>query len=113
MDYPELKTTEYVDGANSKYEAASTNAKRLAISQETGCKVSYALRRLPDHDCLMCAPVEPMHVLKNVSEHLVSLMIGRSDSAKLRNEEKLCKCFQLSWIDDYHNARIQLLSAPF
>lgn len=113
LDYPELKTTEYVDSANAKYEAASTNAERRSITQETGCKGSYALRRLPNHDRLMCTPVEPMHVLKNVSEHLVSLMIGRSDSVKLRKEEKLRKRFQLSRVDDSHDARIPLPPAPF
>ena len=62
-----MKTTKYVDSANAKYEAASTNAERLAITRETGCEGSYALRRLPTHDRLVCTPVEPMHVLKNVS----------------------------------------------
>ena len=61
----------------------------------------------------MCTPVEPMHVLKNVSEHLVSLMIGRSDSPKLRMEEKLRNRFRSSWIGDNHAARLPLPPAPF
>ena len=73
----------------TKYAAATSKSERIELTQSTGCKGTYSLSRLPNHDTLMCTPVEPMHVFKNVSEHLVSLLTGRTDTIKVRMEEKL------------------------
>lgn len=108
-----MKTTEYVNEANTKYAAATSKSERIELTQSTGCKGTYSLSRLPNHDRLMCTPVEPMHVLKNVSEHLVSLLTGRTDTIKVRMEEKLRNRFRSSWVGNDHGARTPLPPAPF
>lgn len=45
-DPPEMKSMEYVDNACKNYSAATTKKKRKEVFQATGCKVTYALRRL-------------------------------------------------------------------
>ena len=75
-----LKTIKYIDEANGKYAATTTNAERLPLQQDTGCKGLYALRRLPGHDRLLNTPVDPMHLIKNVAEHIVRLVSGTEDS---------------------------------
>ena len=59
------------------------------IALETGCKGTYALRRLPNHDRYLNTPVEPMHLIKNIVEHIVKLLSGVEDSIKVRAEEKI------------------------
>lgn len=57
---PEMKTTEYVDKANDKYCAAETTQERTKIFQDTGCKGTYALRKLGCHERILNTPVDPM-----------------------------------------------------
>ena len=80
-------------------------------SQELGVKVhNYALRLLPHHDRLLNTPVEPMHVPKNVIEHIACLIVGAEDSRKVHDEEKQCGHFRKSWVQK-GDSRLQ--PAPF
>ena len=85
---PTPKTMNYVDAANGRLSAAILQSKKKKIHQETGCKGSYALGRLPHHDCYLNTLVEPMHLFKNLAEHIVKLLYGFSDTEKVRNEEQ-------------------------
>ena len=78
----------YVDKANDRFAAARTKSEEDKVLQETGCKGSYSLRQLPTHDRYLNTPVEPMHVIKNVSERLVKLVSGVSDSFKEKKPER-------------------------
>ena len=84
---PEPKTQEYVDDANGTYLSLTTKAQRVQHCQETGCKGPNPLRKLPNHDRYNNTPVEPMHTIKNISERMVNLISGISDSSKVRDEE--------------------------
>ena len=74
--HPVAKTVEYVDAANGRYSAALAIVERRKISQETGCKGPYSLRRLPFHNRYLTTPTEPMHFLKNIAEHIVKVVSG-------------------------------------
>ena len=110
MGPPVLKDMAYVDRANKRYESARTVICRRDIAQETGCKGQYALRKLPHHDRILSTPVEPMHLVENIVEHLVRLMTGAEDSKKVRNEEKLRDRFHSSWCK---KGKSDLPPAPF
>ena len=56
------------------------------------------MKALPDHDKLLDTPVEPMHLIKNIAEHLVRLVTGIEDSVKVREEEKLRNRFRTAWV---------------
>ena len=101
---------EYVNKAIDKYELATTKKKQSKTSRRTGCKGSYVLRLLPHHDRLLNTPVEPMHVLKNVVEHIVRLIVGAEDSRKVRDEEKQRGRFRKSWV---RKGDSRLQPAPF
>ena len=45
-------------------------------------------QQLPYHDHYLNTPVEPMHLCKNIAEHVAKLLSGLSDTEKVRNEEK-------------------------
>ena len=53
---PDIKTMEYVDEANARYSAASTDQERKELAQKTGCKGSYSLRKLPLHKHTLNTP---------------------------------------------------------
>lgn len=93
-----MKTMKYVDEANARYESASTQKDKNELSQIDGCKGSYALRNLPHHDRLLNTPVEPMHLIKDIVEHIVRFIAGVGYSVKVRKEEKSCGRFPMSWI---------------
>ena len=40
---------------------------------DTGCKGSFALKKLTDHDRYLNTPTDPMHTLKNIAERIVKL----------------------------------------
>lgn len=95
---PSSKTQEFVDQANGQYLSTTNKEARTTLTQRTGCKGSYALRRLPHHDRHINTPVEPMHLVKNISEHnIVSMICGSADSIKVRSEEQLRGRFVSSW----------------
>ena len=109
---PAPKTMEFVNKANGEVAAASTAAERKRVYQSTGCKGPYSLSRLPNHDRYLNTPVEPMHVIKNVSEHIVKLLSGIEDSVKVRREEQQRKRFKCAWVKSGHTNE-PLPSAPF
>ena len=110
LEPPVLKTMEYIDGAIKKYESATTRHDKKREALKSGCKGSYALRKLPFHDRMLSTPVDPMHLIKNVVEHLVRLIGGAEDSRKVRTEEKRRGRFPGSWTGD---VKAELPPAPF
>ena len=84
---PQPKTQEYIDEANGTYLSLSTKAQQVKHCRETGCKGPNSLRKLTNHDRYNNTPVEPMHTIKNISERMVHLISGISDSSKVREEE--------------------------
>ena len=106
------KTMEYINSANKRYELATTRKEKYLIAKETGCKGQYVLKELPDHDKLLDTPVEPMHLIKNIAEHLIRLVTGIEDSVKVREEEKLHNRFRTAWVKKTKN-KIKLPNAPF
>ena len=94
---PMLKDLDFIDKANSDYELAPTRADKKRLAQSTGCKGVYSLRRLPSHERILGTPVEPMHLIKNIVEHVVNLLGGREDSVKVRTQEQKIKRFRSSW----------------
>ena len=109
---PEPKTMAYVDKANDRFAAARTKREEDKVLQETGCKGSYSLQQLPTHDRYLNTPVEPMHVIKNVSERLVKLVSGVSDSSKVRAEEEARNRFPGTWCEE-NERQHKLPPAPF
>lgn len=96
---PFPKNMQYIDSANARYSVATSTAEMKELSQETGCKGPYSLRRLPFHDRYQNTPVEPMHLLKNIAEHIVKLLSGITDSVKVRLEEKYRRRFKECWVE--------------
>ena len=110
---PQPKTMEFVDKALERVLSAKTSREKKFIIQEVGCKAQYSFRRLPFHDRYFSTPVEPMHVVKNVSEHIVRLLSGSRDSLKVREEEKQRKRFRMSWVDvDSDEVQLQKVNLP-
>lgn len=109
--FPSPKNMSFIDTANGKYSAAVTNVEKKLIAKKTGCKGPYSLRRLPYHDRYLNTPVEPMHLLKNVAEHIVKLISGLADSVKVRKEEKDQNRFRDSWLNP--KKECELPPAPF
>lgn len=91
---PVMKSQDYIDKANPEYESTTSTIERRVLLQETGCKGTYSLSRLPDHSRLYSTLVEPMHLFKNIGDHLVGLLSVCKDSIKVRNEEKSRKRFR-------------------
>jgi len=79
---PTSKTMCYIHQENDKYERAQSTKEKKKLTQESGCKGSYVLQQLPFHDRTQDAPIDPMHLLKNVIEHMVKLITGFEDSVK-------------------------------
>ncbi len=94
---PKMKDQSFIDSANEQYESAPAN-KRKQLAQQSGCKGTYALRKLPAHERIVNTPIDPMHLIKNVAEHVVRLISGAEDSLKVRMEEKHRKRFRSTWV---------------
>ena len=90
------------------YRAVSL--KENKTKRDTGVKGEYCLRKLGCHDRFFNTPVEPMHLIKNIVEHIVLLMSGAEDSLKVRTEEKVRGPFLEAWVTGKTN---RLPSAPF
>ena len=98
------------------YEALDTAKARRAKAWSTFCVGSYALHALDHHNRLLNTPVEPMHLIKCLSEHIVKLLSGGEDSAKVRNEEKQRLRFRSTWPIEVQTGsanKTTLPSAPF
>ena len=108
---PGKKTMAYIKAANRKYTAASTKKEKSKQIKKNGCKGTCVLQKLPYHDRFLDTPVEPMHLIKDISEHIVRLLAGAEDSIKVRREEQSRRRFSLSWPTD--STRNLLPAAPF
>ena len=108
---PKMKTMKYIDAANVEYSTAKSKQERKKLFQETGCKGTYALRKLQSHDRLWSTPIDPMHLIKNIVSHCVNLIAGHEDSCKVRQEEKFRTRFPTSWVKDC--SQNKLPPAPF
>lgn len=82
-DAPVLKTQKFVDDSNDEYAKKNMAKARTEYTQSTGCTGRSALRSLPHHNRPLNTPVEPMHVVKCISEHIVKLISGVEDSVKV------------------------------
>lgn len=78
-DTPQPKIMAFVDEAIGKVVG---NAQKKEILQSTGCKGPYSLRRLPYHNRYLNTPVEPMHAIKGIAEHVVKLLSGTESSER-------------------------------
>ena len=105
-----VKDMSYLSTAVLRYESAKTAVKRKEIVQETGCKGHCAFQTLPHYDRYLNTPVEPMHLIKNIVEHMVRLISGGEDSEKVRAEEKQRGGFRSSWMKE---GKSTLPAAPF
>ena len=113
---PELKTQKYVDNANKTYLSLDTAKARTEYAQTTGCTGRSALRSLDHHDRHLNTPVEPMHLVKCIGEHVVKLISGTRDSVKVRNEEKNRMKFLSSWPSEIQvgsTKKVVIPPAPF
>ena len=106
---PQIKTMQYIDEANEKFETTS-GVERKDLVQKTGCKGAYSLQRASSHNRVLDTPSDPMHLVKDIVEHVVNLVVGKEDSFKVRQQEEQCKRFPSSWMQDVHNT---LPKAPF
>ena len=110
---PVMKTQAYIDEANRKYEALSkaSEARRRTMAQRTGCKGKNILRKLPNHNRFLNTPVDPMHLIKNIVEHIVCLLAGLEDSHKVRAEKQQRGRFRDAWVRS--ESAQKLPDAPF
>ena len=108
---PGKKTMAYINAANRKYAAASTKKEKCKQIKRNGCKGTCVLQKLPYHDRFLDTPVKPMHLIKDISEHIVRLLAGVEDSIKVRREEQSRRRFSSSWPTD--STRNLLPAAPF
>ena len=51
------------------FKMCKPNVKKSML-QEVGCRGPYSFRKLPFYDRFLSTPVEPMHLIKNISEHV-------------------------------------------
>lgn len=110
---PEPKTQQYVDKENEQYMLLDSVKEKKLYAQKTGCTGSTPLRALPHHDRYLNTPVEPMHLIKGVAEHMVKLICGTEDSAKVRAEERVRNRFPSCWTNDSSAKSKSLPPAPF
>ena len=101
----------FVEKWNSKYDKVTTTKKQKKLARLSGCKGTYSLSQFSNHD--LNTPVEPMHLLKNVVEHVVRLLPGAEDSRKVRMEEKVRGRFTSSWAGLTSTKASRLPPAPF
>lgn len=93
---PSPKTMDFVSDKITDLSKPMISRERKDMLQNSGCTGDY-LRRLPFHDRFLNTPVEPMHLLKNISERIVKLLSGLRDTLKVRLDEKERKRFCTSW----------------
>ena len=68
---PSPKTMDFVSDKITDLSKPMISRERKDMLQNSGCTGDY-LRRLPFHDRFLNTPVEPMHLLKNISERIVT-----------------------------------------
>ena len=100
----------FIDDANLQLDRAASLKEEKETKRDTGVKGEYCLRKLSCHDRFFNTPVEPMHLIKNIVEHIVLLISGAEDSLKVRAEEKVRGRFSAAWVTSKTN---RLPPAPF
>jgi len=106
---PQIKTMQFIDEANEKFETTN-GVERKELVKKTGCKGSYSLRVASSHNRVLDIPSDPMHRVKDIVEHLVNVIVGKEDSIKVRQQEKQCKRFPTSWMQDEHASKGTVLA---
>ena len=76
----------------------ASDVKRKKLSRTSGCKGNCVLRALPYHNRITNTPDEPMHLIKNIAEHLVHLLCVVEDSKHVHEEERIRNHFESSWV---------------
>lgn len=94
---PAIKDMKFIEKYNEKYSKAETQVERKHVSQKSGCKGHYVLRSLPQHDRIKNTPIEPMHLIKNIAEHIVRLLSANVKTHKIRQEERIRGRFLSYW----------------
>ena len=107
---PKEKNMMFIDAANDNLDKTTSLKSKKRITRNTGCKGVYSLRSLCHHDRYLNTPVEPMHLLKNIIQHIVYLISGAEDSWKVHKEEKIRRRFPTLWAQGKQK---QLPPAPF
>ena len=97
---PKLKTMAYLEAALKKLDEATTRGAKQQAIRDTGCKGRFSMLSMPSHNRYDDVPVDPMHLIKNIVEHIVKLINGDNDSVKVRNQEKQLKRFSSAWIKE-------------
>ena len=111
---PTLKTMEFITKKITDLSEQMTNRERKEKVQSSGCTGDYSLRRLPNHDRFINTPVEPMYLIKNISERIVKLLSGKTDTVKVRVDEKERKRFRSSWVkNSQEGGKTFIPPAPF
>ena len=72
---PLAKNMAFIDKTNLKLQHADSKKKKDIILK-TGLKGECCLRQLSFHDRYLHTPAEPMHLIKNIVEHIVKLISG-------------------------------------
>jgi len=101
---------EFLIGALQELDSASSITEKKRIIKETGCKASFPLQLLDNHNRYDDVPVDPMHLMKNVVEHVVKLINGDNDTEKVRKQEEHLGRFRSTWMKPGDS---KLPSAPF
>ena len=96
---PANKTQDFIDLSNKRYAKAVNKKDKTEIVQKYERKGEYAPRKLPYHDRILSTPVEPMHVVKDVVEHIVQMISEVINIVKVRNEKKCHGRFHDAWVD--------------
>ena len=112
VEPPQAKTMEYIEEKIASVAEAQSVTERKQVIKSCGCTGDYSLRRLPNHDRYLNTPVEPMHLLKNISERVVKLLSGITDTMKVRLDEQNRKRFRTSWIRE-EGSSIVIPQSPF
>ena len=85
---PQLRTSQSEVAYRKAYEQAKNKTQAAAIASATGCKASYPLSRLPDHNRLEESLPDACHVIKDVVQNVMNLVSGRKvDLTKIANAE--------------------------
>ena len=77
-----------VDLANAKLLSVETAKARIQLTQATGCTGLSAFRKLTHHDRHPNTPVEPMHLVKVIGEHMVNYFLELKTQSKLEMKRK-------------------------
>jgi len=80
--------------------------------EQGGCKETYSLMKLPNHDRVEQTVPDAMHTIKDVVEKLFNVVTGRgrADTSKVKGAEAAIGCFGMS---SAHQSISNVSGAPF